>query len=37
MSAHDIYHRSKYRSEHIIKTSDIIENKQMLAMTRVKQ
>ncbi|MEJ6069979.1 oxidoreductase, partial [Psychrobacter sp. 16-Bac2893] len=36
MSAHDIYHRSKYRSEPVIKTTDIIENKQMLAMTRVK-
>lgn len=36
MSAPDIYHRSKYRSEPAIKTTDIIENKQMLAMTRVK-
>ena len=36
MSAHDISHRSKYRSEPAIKTTDIIENKQMLAMTRVK-
>ena len=36
MSAHDIYHRSKCRSEPAIKTTDIIENKQMLAMTRVK-
>ncbi|OXL28591.1 NAD-dependent epimerase/dehydratase family protein [Psychrobacter sp. DAB_AL32B] len=36
MSAHDIYERSKYRAEPIVKTVDIIENKQMLAMTRVK-
>jgi uncharacterized protein YbjT (DUF2867 family) len=36
MSAHDIYHRSKYRTEPVIKTTEIIENKQMLAMTRVK-
>ena len=36
MSAHDIYQRSKYRTEPVIKTTDIIENKQMLAMTRVK-
>lgn len=36
MSAHDIYQRSKYRTEPMIKTTDIIENKQMLAMTRVK-
>nr|WP_261863053.1 hypothetical protein [Psychrobacter sp. JCM 18900] len=37
MSAHDIYHRSKYRTEPQIKHIDIIENKQMLAMTRVKK
>jgi len=37
MSAHDIYHRSKYRTEPKIKRTDIIENKQMLAMTRVKK
>ena len=36
MSANDIYHRSKYRTESVINTTDIIENKQMLAMTRVK-
>lgn len=36
MSAHDIYQRSKYRTDPMIKTTDIIENKQMLAMTRVK-
>ncbi len=36
MSAHDIYQRSKYRTDPVIKTTDIIENKQMLAMTRVK-
>lgn len=37
MSAHGIYHRSKYRTEPQIKRTDIIENKQMLAMTRVKK
>ncbi|MDN3397629.1 NAD-dependent epimerase/dehydratase family protein [Psychrobacter sp. APC 3426] len=37
MSAHDIYERSKYRNEPAIKTTDIIENKQMLAMTKVKK
>ena len=37
MSAHDIYHRSKYRTEPQIKHTDIIENKQMLSMTRVKK
>ena len=36
MSAHDVYERSKFRSESISNTTDIIENKQMLAMTRVK-
>ena len=37
MSAHDIYERSKYRSEPRANTTRIIENKQMLSMTRVKQ
>ncbi|MDV2860267.1 NAD-dependent epimerase/dehydratase family protein [Psychrobacter sp. CAM01] len=37
MSAHDIYERSKYRCEPAITTTDIIENKQMLAMTKVKK
>ena len=37
MSAHDIYERSKYRSEPRTNTTRIIENKQMLSMTRVKQ
>nr|WP_289056259.1 NAD-dependent epimerase/dehydratase family protein [uncultured Psychrobacter sp.] len=37
MSAHDIYERSKYRREPAITTTDIIENKQMLAMTKVKK
>lgn len=36
MSAHDIYERSKYRTAPINSKTDIIENKQMLAMTRVK-
>ncbi len=36
MSAHDIYERNKFRSESVPNTTDIIENKQMLAMTRVK-
>jgi uncharacterized protein YbjT (DUF2867 family) len=36
MSAHDIYERNKFRSELVPNTTDIIENKQMLAMTRVK-
>ena len=36
MSAHDVYERSKFRSASIANTTDIIENKQMLAMTRVK-
>lgn len=36
MSAHSIYERSKYRTEPVIRTTEIIENKQMLAMTRVK-
>jgi len=36
MSAHDIYERSKYRTEPMIQKAVIIENKQMLAMTRVK-
>lgn len=37
MSAHDIYERSKYRTEPVVKTTNIIENKQMLAMTKVKK
>ncbi|MGP5104028.1 NAD-dependent epimerase/dehydratase family protein [Psychrobacter celer] len=37
MSAHDIYERSKYRREPAITTTDIIENKRMLAMTKVKK
>lgn len=37
MSAHDIYERSKYRSEPRTNITRIIENKQMLSMTRVKQ
>lgn len=36
MTAHDIYERSKYRAEPAATGIDIIENKQMLAMTRVK-
>ncbi|MFZ2843739.1 NAD-dependent epimerase/dehydratase family protein [Psychrobacter sp.] len=36
MSAHDIYERSKYRTEPMMRKMVIIENKQMLAMTRVK-
>ena len=36
MSAHAIYERNKYRTESNIRTTDIIENKQMLSMTRVK-
>lgn len=35
MTANDIYERQKYYSEQSINTVDIIENKQMLAMTRV--
>ena len=37
MSAHDVYQRNKYRTEPAIQTTDIIENKQMLAMTKVKK
>ena len=37
MSAHDIYHRRKYRSDTQAERVEIIENKQMLAMTRVKK
>ena len=37
MSAHDVYQRNKYRNEPAIQTIDIIENKQMLAMTKVKK
>jgi len=36
MSAHGIYERSKYRREAIVNNTEVIENKQMLAMTRVK-
>ncbi|WP_201558849.1 NAD-dependent epimerase/dehydratase family protein [Psychrobacter sp. 72-O-c] len=36
MTAHDIYERSKYRPESAPYSTDIIENKQMLAITRVK-
>lgn len=36
MSAHDVYERNKYRNDDVINRIDIIENKQMLAMTRVK-
>ena len=36
MSAHDTYERSKYRAAPTVSKTNIIENKQMLAMTRVK-
>ncbi|MBU5616121.1 NAD-dependent epimerase/dehydratase family protein [Psychrobacter sp. TAE2020] len=36
MSAHDIYERNKYRPEPSTNNVTVIENKQMLAMTRVK-
>ncbi|MGP5550170.1 NAD-dependent epimerase/dehydratase family protein [Psychrobacter namhaensis] len=36
MSAHGIYERNKYRTEPMTRQVDVIENKQMLAMTRVK-
>lgn len=36
MSAHQIYERRNYRSDATPNTINIIENKQMLAMTRVK-
>ncbi len=36
MRAHDIYERGKYRTETAPNSTDFIENKQMLAMTRVK-
>lgn len=36
MSAHDCYERRKYRQEPADSHTQIIENKQMLAMTRVK-
>ncbi|WP_198334491.1 NAD-dependent epimerase/dehydratase family protein [Psychrobacter namhaensis] len=36
MSAHGIYERNKYRTEPMTQQTDVIENKQMLAMTRVK-
>ncbi|MBO1529960.1 NAD-dependent epimerase/dehydratase family protein [Psychrobacter sp. F1192] len=37
MAAHDVYERNRYRKESVPSTTDIIENKQMLAMTRVKK
>lgn len=37
MSAHDIYERRKFRTEPVVKAINIIENKQMLAMTKVKK
>ena len=37
MSAHEIYHRSRYRHIPEAQHVDIIENKDMLAMTRVKK
>ncbi len=37
MSAHSVYERSKYSSEQAPLIVDIIENKQMLTMTRVKR
>ena len=36
MSAHSIYEGNKFRTNSVAKSTDIIENKQMLAMTRVK-
>lgn len=36
MAAHEVYERSKFRKATVPNTTDIIENKQMLAMTRVK-
>ena len=36
MSAHNVYERGKYRTQLAINEIEIIENKQMLAMTRVK-
>lgn len=37
MSAHSIYEGNKFRTNSVAKSTDIIENRQMLAMTRVKQ
>ena len=37
MSAHEVYQRNKYRSEPTITDTEIIENKQLLAMTKVKK
>lgn len=37
VTAHDIYERRKYHSEPMPASNTIIENKQMLAMTRAKQ
>lgn len=37
MSAHDVYERRKYRTEPMPKTVSVIENKQMLAMTKVNK
>ena len=37
MSAYDVYEHNKYRTETVANKTTIIENKQMLAMTRVKQ
>ena len=37
MSAHEIYHRSRYRQIPEAQHINIIENKDMLAMTRVKK
>ena len=36
MSAHDVYERNKYQREPIANCVTVIENKRMLAMTRVK-
>lgn len=36
MTAHDIYERNKYRPQTLPTNTDIIDNKQMLTMTRVK-
>lgn len=36
MTAHDCYERSKYRPQSLPTSTDMIDNKQMLAMTRVK-
>ena len=36
MSAHDLYERNKYRQKALPANTHVIENKQMLSMTRVK-